>query len=168
VSERYIKQAYPHESGHILVGRLLGLKVSGLAHEVIRGRDNEILPGNLVTASMAPPSPEVVRMSPPAVLRAYAFFVSGGLAENLVANIPADDYGLRKDRADLALVSTNSLEEVARVRSGFGTQLRMATVGNDKPRKTDLRTVSSKANLRSGSNSAEARSQSPLHTLSLC
>jgi hypothetical protein len=43
VAERYITQAYPHESGHILVGRLLGLKVSGLDHEVIRGRNNEIL-----------------------------------------------------------------------------------------------------------------------------
>src|SRR6266536_124934 len=116
MAERYIKQAYPHESGHILVGRLLGLKVSGLDHEVIRGRNNnEILPGNFITVSMGPPSPEVVRMSPPAVLRAYAFFVSGGLAGNLVANILADDYGLQKDRADLALVSTNSLEEVARM-----------------------------------------------------
>jgi len=115
VAERYIKQAYPHESGHILVGRLLGLKVSGLDHEVMLGRSNEILPGNFITVSMAPPSPEVVRMSPPAVLRAYAFFVSGGLAGNMVANIPADDYGLQKDRADLALVSTNSLEEVARM-----------------------------------------------------
>jgi hypothetical protein len=54
-------------------------------------------------------------MSPPTVSRAYAFFVSRGLAGNLVANIPADDYGLQKDRVDLALVSTNSLEEVAKM-----------------------------------------------------
>jgi|ERR1700676_101791 len=113
LAERYLKQAYPHESGHILVGRLHGLKVSGLCHKVIRGRNNEILRGNFITRSMSPPSPEVARISPPAVLRAYALFVSGGLAGNLVANIPADDHGLQKDRVDLALVSTNSLEEVA-------------------------------------------------------
>jgi len=53
VAERYIKQAYPHESGHILVGRLLGLKVSGLKHEIIRGRNNEILPGNFITGWQA-------------------------------------------------------------------------------------------------------------------
>jgi hypothetical protein len=48
------------------------------------------------------------------------------------------------------------------------SELRMATGGNDKRRKLIFRTVSSKANLRAGSNSAEARSQSPLHTLFLC
>jgi hypothetical protein len=49
VAERYIKEAYPHESGHILVGWLLGLKVSGLDHEVTRGCRNETLPGNFIT-----------------------------------------------------------------------------------------------------------------------
>jgi hypothetical protein len=37
----------------------------------------------------------------------------GGLAGNIVSKVPADEYGLEKDRADLKVVSTNSLEEVA-------------------------------------------------------
>jgi hypothetical protein len=37
----------------------------------------------------------------------------GGLAGNIVSKVNADEYGLERDRADLAVVSTQPLEEVA-------------------------------------------------------
>jgi hypothetical protein len=111
----YVKQAVPHESGHILVGRHVGLKISGLDHIVIRGPNNEILPGNFATVAATPRDKAAVLATPRPVLEAYAIFVAGGLAGNLIAEIPPDDYGLHKDRADLALVSTTPLEDVAKL-----------------------------------------------------
>jgi len=36
--ERYIEQANPHEAGHILVGRNLGIPIYGLDHIVFCGQ----------------------------------------------------------------------------------------------------------------------------------
>lgn len=109
----YTTAAVPHEAGHILIGRTLGLPVRALDHFVLRGSKNEMLPGNFATTGVAPISSAAVAMTPKPVLLAFALFCAGGLAGNLVANIPAEEYGLQKDRTDLALVTAASLEEVA-------------------------------------------------------
>lgn len=109
----YTTAAVPHEAGHILIGRIVGLPVRALDHFVMRGPNNEIVPGNFATVGVAPMSSAAVAMTPKPVLFAFALFCAGGLAGNLVANIPAEEYGLQKDRTDLALVATASLKEFA-------------------------------------------------------
>jgi hypothetical protein len=109
----YTTAAVPHEAGHILIGRMAGLPVRALDHFVIRGPNDEMLPGDFATVGVAPMSSAAVAMTPKPVVLAFAFFCAGGLAGNLVAKVPAEDYALQKDRTDLALVTTASLEEVA-------------------------------------------------------
>ena len=108
----YVEQAIPHESGHILVGRILGVPVFGLDHIVVRAPNSEILPGNFATATLSP-DPAVVPFTPSTVLEAYVQMTGGGLAGNIVSKVAANEYGLEKDREDLKVVSTMALEETA-------------------------------------------------------
>jgi hypothetical protein len=110
--DRYVEQAIPHEAGHILVGRILGVPVFGLDHIVIRGPNHELFPGNFATKTLSP-DPAIVPYTPLRVLAAYACMAGGGLAGNIVSKVLADEYGLEKDRADLKVVSTKALEEAA-------------------------------------------------------
>jgi hypothetical protein len=113
--ENYVEQAIPHESGHILVGRILGIPVARLDHIVIRSQSNEILPGNFATVGMSPPpDPLAIQMTPIDVIEAYTSYVGGGLAGNMLSGLTADEYGLEKDRSDLKVVSNKTLEEVAK------------------------------------------------------
>jgi len=109
----YVDQAIPHEAGHILVGRILGIPISRLDHVVVRGPNNELLPGNFATKTLAS-DPAAVHITPLIVLQAYAYMVGGGLAGNIVSRVAAEEYGLEKDRADLKVVSTKTLEESGR------------------------------------------------------
>src|ERR1700746_3928262 len=115
----YTTAAVPHEAGHILIGRMAGLPVRALDHFVIRGFTDEMLPGNFATVGVAPMSGAAALMTPKPVLLAFALFCAGGLAGNLVANIPAEEYGLQKDRTDLALVTAASLEVFPQPASKF-------------------------------------------------
>jgi hypothetical protein len=110
--DRYVEQAIPHEAGHILIGRILGIPVSGLDHIVVRGPKNELLPGNFATKTLSP-DPAIVPFTPPSVLEAYVCMAGGGLAGNIVSKVKADEYGLERDRVDLAVVSNQPLEEAA-------------------------------------------------------
>jgi hypothetical protein len=110
--EQYVEQAIAHEAGHVLVGRILGVPISGVDHIVIRGPNNEIVPGNFATNTLAP-DPAIVPFTPPSVLEAYMCMAGGGLAGNIVSKVAAEEYGLEKDRADLRVVSSKTLEEVA-------------------------------------------------------
>ncbi len=110
--EPYVEQAIPHEAGHILVGRILGVPISGLDHIVIRGPNNEVFAGNFATKTLSP-DPDIVPFTPTSVLEAYVCMTGGGLAGNIISKVAADEYGLEKDRADLKVVSTKSLEEAA-------------------------------------------------------
>jgi hypothetical protein len=74
----YTTAAVPHEAGHILIGRMAGLPVRALDHFVIRGSDEEILPGNFATVGVAPMSSAAVVMTPKPVLVAFALFCAGG------------------------------------------------------------------------------------------
>jgi hypothetical protein len=110
--DRYVEQAIPHEAGHILVGRILGVPISALDHIVVRGPNNGVFPGNFATKTLSP-DPAIVPFTPSTVLEAYVCMTGGGLAGNIVSKIAADEYGLEKDRADLKVVSTKALEEAA-------------------------------------------------------
>lgn len=110
--EEYIEQANPHEAGHILVGRTIGVPIFGLDHIVLRGPNNEVLPGHFITVTVAP-SPAGVPLTPKNILEAYACMAGGGLAGNMVSKVAAEEYGLEKDRADLKVVSSMTLEDAA-------------------------------------------------------
>lgn len=111
--ELFVEQAMPHEAGHILVGRILGIPINGLDHIVLLGASNELVPGNFATRAFAPPDPYAFQIAPPQVRDAYIQMVGGGLAGNIVSKLMATEHGLEKDRADLRIVSAASLEEVA-------------------------------------------------------
>jgi hypothetical protein len=111
--ELFVEQAMPHEAGHILVGRILGIPVNGLDHIVELGASNELVAGNFATKAFAPPNPHDFQRAPAQVRDAYVQMVAGGLAGNIVSKLVATEHGLAKDREDLRIVSANSLEEVA-------------------------------------------------------
>jgi hypothetical protein len=111
--ELFIEQAMPHEAGHILVGRILGIPVNGLDHIVELGASDKLVPGNFATKTFAPPDPSDFQGAPAQVRDAYIQMVAGGLAGNIVSKLIATEHGLAKDRADLRIVSAASLEEVA-------------------------------------------------------
>ncbi len=108
----YVEQAIPHEAGHILVGRILGLPVYRLEHFVKRGRNNELLPGDFATKVLAP-KPENIPYLPESVRQALMFQIAGGLSGNLVSGVVADEHGIEDDRKRLKVLSNARLEEVA-------------------------------------------------------
>jgi hypothetical protein len=104
-------QAIPHEAGHILVGWILNVPLRGLEVEIAQdasGREN----GNFVTLG-SEPSQELLARLPPQILTTYKLFVAGGLAGNHLANVSAEETSLQNDRQRLALVGTESLEQLA-------------------------------------------------------
>jgi hypothetical protein len=111
--ELFVEQAMPHEAGHILVGRILGIPVYGLDHIVELGASSELVAGNFATRAFAPPDRGGFQIAPAQVQDAYIQMVGGGLAGNIVSKLIASEHGLAKDRADLRIVSAASLEEVA-------------------------------------------------------
>jgi len=113
LEEDYIEQAIPHEAGHIVVGRILGIPVSRLDHEVLQGPNGELLTGNFITVGLAPQDPLAVRYTPAEAIEAFVAYVGGGLAGNYASETSATDHGLEKDREQLKVVSTRTLEEVA-------------------------------------------------------
>jgi hypothetical protein len=113
-----VEQAIPHEAGHILIGKAVGLPAQGLDHIIIRTPEGQKLPGNFATKCFSPPDDEIPLMD--ARLRAsYMLFVAGGLAGNIFANQPATKHGIEVDRKDLARVTKMSLEDVASQAQGI-------------------------------------------------
>jgi hypothetical protein len=113
ITEEYIEQSIPHEAGHIVVGRILGIPVFRLEHEVLSGPNGELLAGNFITKGLAPTDPLAVIHTPPDAIEAYVAYVGGGLAGNYVSGTTATEHGLEKDREQLKLVSARTLEDVA-------------------------------------------------------
>lgn|ERR1700732_4258734 len=91
--ELFVEQAMPHEAGHILVGRILGIPVNGLDHIVGLGASNELVPGNFATRALAPPDPYEFRIAHAQVRDAYIQMVGGGLAGNIVSKLKANHHG---------------------------------------------------------------------------
>lgn len=113
ILDSYIEQAIPHEAGHILVAKAVGMPVFGLDHIVIRTPDGKILPGNFATRGVTPPDDQIPGMDPKLKAK-YMLFVAGGLAGNIFAGQPVDEFGIEVDRKDLARVTTLTLEHVAK------------------------------------------------------
>jgi len=113
IMEEYIEQSIPHEAGHIVVGRILGIPVYRLDHEVLAGPNGELLTGNFITVGLAPRDPLAIKYAPPAAIEAFIAYVGGGLAGNYVSETIATEHGLERDREQLKVVSTRTLEDVA-------------------------------------------------------
>jgi hypothetical protein len=114
LDKEYIEQSIPHEAGHILVGRVLGIPVYRLDHEVLPGLNGTLLTGNFATVGLSP-NPEALKYTPPEVLDAYMSYVAGGLAGNYLSGTMITEHGLEKDRLNLKLVTPRTLEDVANV-----------------------------------------------------
>jgi hypothetical protein len=105
-------QAIPHEAGHITVGMSAGFPIHGMSVIIFR-ETKGTLPGNFITDSKEPNSEAVVRLTPPHIIAAYKMMIGGGLAGNIVADVPAANECLQDDRRKLELVGNESLEEMA-------------------------------------------------------
>jgi hypothetical protein len=108
----YVDHSIPHEAGHIVVGKCFGwIRIRELAVHIVRDRDG-IAVGDFATASIEP-SDAAIAMTPPERMAEYKLFVAGGLAGNRFAGVPAAEVSLQDDRAKLARVGPESLEEMA-------------------------------------------------------
>jgi hypothetical protein len=104
--------AIPHEAGHILVGRAVGLHARGLDVEVVRCGPDVIRIGNFATLALEPPDEEIPGMEPD-LNAAFMLFIGGGVAGNKFCGATAVDPGADADRESLARVTKMSLEEVS-------------------------------------------------------
>jgi hypothetical protein len=111
--ELFVDAAMPHEAGHILVGRVLGYPIYGLDHIVNVSLENKLVPGNFATVTVKPTNPGDFDLVPQEVRNAYAEMTAGGLAGNWVSKTSVTEHGIEVDRADLRMVSNESLETVA-------------------------------------------------------
>lgn len=104
----YIDEAIPHEAGHILVGKAIGLPPRGLDIEIFRHQDDSIGIGNLATLGYEPPDEEIPKLT--SEMRAvYMLFIAGGLAGNKFAG-PGTCQGAGSDRQALTRVTDKPLE----------------------------------------------------------
>lgn len=107
----HVDEAIPHEAGHIVVGWTLGIPIKEMAVEIVC-EESRIQLGNFITKSVDP-SDEQIAETPPDIIKRYALMISGGLAGNNFAGIPATDHSLQDDRRRLARVTSLSLEDLA-------------------------------------------------------
>lgn len=105
-------QAIPHEAGHIIVGLAKGFPVMGMSVIIFREAEGT-LPGNFITKSIEPSSPEALLLTPPHIVANHKICLGGGLAGNIVAEVPPAKEALQDDRRKLALVGDETLEEMA-------------------------------------------------------
>src|SRR5271165_951777 len=104
--------AIPHEAGHILVGRVVGLHARGLDVEVERCNPDAIRIGNFATLAFEPPDEEIPGMAPD-LRAAFILFVGGGAAGSKFCGLTTIDSGADADRKSLARVTKMSLEEAS-------------------------------------------------------
>ncbi len=110
---QYIDEAIPHEAGHILISRVVGLPARGLDVEIVRFADSGgISVENFATLSQSPPDEEIPKMDPK-LKAAYMLCVSGGVAGNKFAGLKTACQGADADRKELARLTNTSLEEIA-------------------------------------------------------
>jgi hypothetical protein len=123
---QYIDEAIPHEAGHILVGRAVGLHARGLDVEVVRlPNGTGISVGNFATLFYSPPDEEIPKMDP-MLKAAYMLYVSGGVAGNKFTGLKTACQGADADRKELARLTNKSLEEIAEMAVGIIQKRRRA------------------------------------------
>lgn len=108
-----VDNAIPHEAGHILVGRAVGIPTRGLDVEVVRFHDPEgISVGNFATLGYAPRDGDLPTLDVK-TRAAYMLYIAGGVAGNKFCCVTTIDSGAEADRKALARVSEGTLEEVS-------------------------------------------------------
>ena len=116
---QYIDEALPHEAGHILIGRAVGLHARGLDVEIVRMPDGSgISVGNFATLAYSPPDDEIPKMDPK-IKASYMLFVAGGVAGNMFDGLKTKCQGDAADRAELARLTDMSLEDLAEQAMGI-------------------------------------------------
>src|SRR5579862_2507508 len=114
-----VDEAIPHEAGHILVGRAVGFLARGLDVQVERFAENKgIMVGNFATLAYSPPDEAIPNMDSE-LKAAYILFIAGGVAGNKFDNPSGACHGADADRAELARLTNQSLEEVAELALGI-------------------------------------------------
>lgn len=110
-AQSYTDEAIPHEAGHILVGKTVGLPAGGLDFHVIRHPDGGIIVGDFATRGFSPPDDQIPGMD--AKLKAsYMLCVAGGVAGNIYVGQKVGE-GADSDRKELARLTNKPLEELA-------------------------------------------------------
>lgn len=90
--------AIPHEAGHILVGRVVGLHARGLDVEVVRFYDpDRIGIGNFATLAFEPRDEQIPDMDPE-LRAAFMLFVGSGVAGTKFCGLTTIDSGADADR----------------------------------------------------------------------
>jgi len=92
------EQAIPHEAGHILVSKAVGVPARGLDIEVVRLPHNQGLQvGNFATLSYDPPDEELPTLQPE-IRAALLLIIAGGIAGQMFARVTISGDGANDDR----------------------------------------------------------------------
>jgi hypothetical protein len=114
-----VDHGIPHEAGHILVGRMVGIPTRGVDVEVVRLRDPEgIRVGDFATLGYAPPDDEIPAMNPE-LRAAFMLYIAGGVAGNKFSGMTKIGSEADSDRMALARITNKSLEEISDVAVGI-------------------------------------------------
>jgi hypothetical protein len=110
------EQAIPHEAGHILISKAVGVPARGLDIEVVRLPNNQGLQvGNFATLSYDPPDEDLPKLDPK-VRAALLLIIAGGIAGQMFARIKITADGAADDRRRFdRLKSPNSKETIESV-----------------------------------------------------
>ena len=112
----YLEEAIHHEAGHILIGKVGGLPIKGLAVFVVpRGNGLEL--STFGTASYDPPDKDIPKLNQQ-VRMSLLRMIAGGVAGQLYSGIPMTGVGADDDRRRFERIKSRdsklTLEEVAK------------------------------------------------------
>jgi hypothetical protein len=101
--------AIPHEAGHILVGRVVGIWARGLTVDFERFPNGGAAIGNFATLGFEPPDDEIAGMDDK-LKAAFILFIAGGVAGNKFVGLTTIGPEADADRKSLARLTDMSLE----------------------------------------------------------
>lgn len=107
----YLEEAIPHEAGHLLVGKAVGLPARGLDFNVTRLTDGGIAIGDFATLVYSPRDEEIPGMDKK-LKPSLMLLVAGGVAGNIYVGQKVGQ-GVDADRKELARLTPRPLEELA-------------------------------------------------------
>lgn len=112
------EQAIPHEAGHILVSKAVGIPARGLDIEVVRlPNDQGMQVGNFATLTYDPPDDALPTLDPKA-RASLLLILAGGIAGQMFARIKISGDGAGDDRRRFERIksanSTLTLESAAK------------------------------------------------------
>ncbi|HXM99937.1 MAG TPA: hypothetical protein VN982_15825 [Candidatus Dormibacteraeota bacterium] len=113
LAQSYTDEAFPHEAGHILVGKTVGLPARGLDFHVSPHPDGGIIVGDFATLGFSPPDDQISSMDPK-LKASYMLYVAGGVAGNIYVGQTVGK-GADSDRKELARLTNQPLEELAQM-----------------------------------------------------